>query len=126
MKTNIAAPVGGLIILAGALGLAAYTGLQAPALAKAHAASIETYLSMSEKALAKGKTAEAEKLVKKALAVDPSSKAAFAELKKITLSSCPKSTTAPSANTSQPTPATTAPAKTAEPEAESEDEMGCI
>ena len=126
MKTNIAAPVGGLIILAGALGLAAYTGSQAPALAKAHAASIDTYLSMSEKALSTGKVAEAEKLAKKALAVDPSSKAAFAELKKITLSACPKSTTPASTSASQPAPATSAPAKTAEPEAESEDEMGCI
>lgn len=126
MKTNIAAPIGGLIILAGALALAAYTGTQAPALERAHAASVGKYLALSDKALKSGEASQAEKFVKKALIVDPTSKAAIAELKKIALLSCPKTAAGTPASTEKTPPAAAAPKEAAQPEAESEEEMGCI
>ena len=125
MKTNIAAPIGGLVILAGALALAAYTGTQAPALKRAHAASISKYLALSDKALKNGKASQAEKFVKKALIVDPTNKAVIAELKKIALLSCPKTAAGAQDSTDKTRPAA-APKEAAQPEAESEEEMGCI
>jgi len=81
---------------------------------------------MSDKALKNGKASQAEKFVKKALIVDPTSKAAIAEFKKIALLSCPKTATRASASTDKTPPAAAAPKEAAQPEAESEEEMGCI
>ncbi len=121
MKTNIVAPIGGLIILAGGLALAFYTGSAAPALAQTNAKAVTKYINLSEKALASGNAKEAEKMIKKALVVDPKNPEAIAGFKKVVLASCPKSA-APAADTA----AAPAAAQPATPAAEPEEEMGCI
>ena len=120
MKTNIVAPAGGLAILAGGLALAFYTATYTPALQETKNKTVQKYLAQAEKALKKGDKKEAEKFVKKAIAVDPKNKKALAEFKKIALLDC---TNTPQTST-QTTKPTTQPK--AQPEAESEDEMGCI
>jgi hypothetical protein len=124
MKTNIVAPIGGLIILAGGLALAFYTGSTAPALAEANKKTVTKYINLSEKALATGDTKEAEKMIKKALVVDPKNRDAIAGFKKVALASCPKSV-APASSVATPAaaPATVQPTA---PAAEPEEEMGCI
>ena len=132
LKTNIVAPAGGILILAGGLALAFYTGTDGQALTAAKAKAVEKYLSMTEKALKKGDLKQAEKYAKEALVVDPKNKKAIAEFKKVALASCPKAAPAPAAAQ----PAAAAPAADAakpaaqpapaKPAAESEEEMGCI
>jgi hypothetical protein len=137
MKTNIVAPAGGILILIGGLALAFYTGTNGTALTEARAKAVEKYVTMTEKALAKGELKMAEKYAKEALVVDPKNKKAVAEFKKVILASCPKAAPAASApaaaapaagNTPAPKPADAAPtaAQPAQPKAEAEEEMGCI
>ena len=141
MKTNIVAPIGGILILAGGLALAFYTGTNGTALVEARAKAVNKYVSMTEKALAKGDMKMAEKYAKEALVVDPKNKKAVAEFKKVILASCPKAAPAASApaaaaapatpaagNTPAPKPAAATPAaaQPAQPKAEAEEEMGCI
>lgn len=125
MKTNIVAPIGGLIILAGGLALAFYTGSAAPALAEANAKAVGKYISLSEKALAAGDTRQAEKMAKEALVVDPKNRDAIAGFKKVILASCPKAA-APAAADNTAAPAAQAAPAAATPAAEPEEEMGCI
>jgi thioredoxin-like negative regulator of GroEL len=121
MKRNIVAPAGGLIILAGGLALAFYTATSAPALKETKAKTIKKYISQAENALKKGDKSEAMKFIKRALVVDAKNKEAIAEFKKIVLLDCK---TAPTQTQSNTTPTQT---KTqAKPEAEADDEMGCI
>ena len=119
MKTNIVAPVGGLIILAGGLALAFYTATTAPVLKETKAKIIKKYISQAEDALKSGNKSEAMKFVKRALAVDAKNKEAIEEFKKIVLLDC-KATSTQSNNTSTQTK------PEAKPEAEADDEMGCI
>ncbi len=134
MKTNIVAPAGGILILAGGLALAFYTGTDGAALAAAKAKAVEKYVTLADKSLASGDLHKAEKFAKEALVVDPKNKKALGEFKKIVLASCPKAAPAAAAATSA-TPAAAkaesskaaAPAaKPAQPAADSEEEMGCI
>ena len=126
MKTNIVAPIGGILILAGGIALSVYTATNAPMIEKSKEKLVIKYIDLSDKALAKGDLKEAEKMVKKAIIANPSSKTALNEYKKIVLASCPKvaataSTGAVAADTA------TKPAQPAQPAAEeSEEEMGCI
>jgi len=124
MKTNIVAPIGGILILAGGIALSVYTVTNAPVLEASKDKLVKKYVALSEKALSSGNLSEAEKFAKKAIAVNPTSKEALAEYKKIALNSCPKVTTpAPTATTEKKVATPTTPAT---PEAESEEEMGCI
>ena len=139
MKTNIVAPAGGILILAGGLALAFYTGTDGAALAAAKAKAVQKYVALADKSLASGDLRKAEKFAIEALVVDPKNKKALGEFKKVVLASCPKA--APAVTPAAATPAaakvespktaipsvTTTPAeKPAEPAAESEEEMGCI
>ncbi|WP_456456492.1 hypothetical protein [Nitratifractor sp.] len=135
MKTNIVAPAGGILILAGGLALAFYTGTDGAALAAAKAKAVEKYVTLADKSLASGDLRKAEKFAKEALVVDPKNKKALGEFKKIVLASCPKAApaaaTSAAAKTESPKAATPAAAATpatkpAQPAAESEEEMGCI
>ena len=138
MKTNIVAPAGGILILAGGLALAFYTGTDGAALAAAKAKAVEKYVALADKSLASGDLHKAEKFAKEALVVDPKNKKALGEFKKIVLASCPKAApaAAPAASATSAakaqspkaaTPAAAAPAaKPAQPAADSEEEMGCI
>jgi len=135
LKTNFVAPAGGILILIGGLALAYYTGTHGAALVEARGKTVEKYVTMTEKALAKGDTKMAEKYAREALVVDPKNRKAIAEFRKVILASCPKAasapapaaaaSTAPATATAQPAaaPASEAPAK---PKAEPEEEMGCI
>ena len=129
MKTNIVAPIGGILILAGGIALSVYTATNAPVLEKSKEKLVTKYVNLSEEALAKGDLKEAEKMVKKAIVANPSSKAALNEYKKIVLASCPKAVPAASTATA-PATAVTKPAQTAQPAQpaadDSEEEMGCI
>ncbi len=129
MKTNIVAPIGGILILAGGIALSVYTATNAPVLEKSKEKLVTKYVNLSEEALAKGDLKEAEKMVKKAIIANPSSKAALNEYKKIVLASCPKAVPAASTATA-PAAAVTKPAQTAQPAQpaadDSEEEMGCI
>ena len=133
MKTNIVAPIGGILILAGGIALSVYTAQNAPVLEKSKEKLVTKYVDLSEKALAKGDLKGAEKMVKKAIVANPSSKTALNEFKKIVLASCPKTTvsttttntnTAPKAETKAKPVQNTAPATPASDD--SEEEMGCI
>ncbi len=124
MKTNTVAPIGGLIILAGALALAFYTGTNAAAKSASDAKTISKYVALSEQALAGGDSKKAEKIIQKAIAVDPKSKIALSEYKKIILSSAPK-TVAPTPAQASAAASTKSDTKTT-PKAEADDEMGCI
>ncbi len=121
---------GGAIILAGGLALAAYASTTGPALAQAKARAVNTYLGLSQAALAKNDRTGAEKMALKALQSDPKSKTALAGLKKAILASCPVQTTVtPSSAASQTTSTATTqspPAQSAQPAAEDDEEMGCI
>ncbi|WP_457603448.1 hypothetical protein, partial [Nitratifractor sp.] len=108
MKTNIVAPAGGILILAGGLALAFYTGTDGAALAAAKAKAVEKYVTLADKSLASGDLRKAEKFAKEALVVDPKNKKALGEFKKIVLASCPKAA---------PAAATSAAAKTESPKA---------
>jgi len=132
MKTNIVAPVGGILILIGGLALAFYTGTDGQALVEARAKAVEKYIGLTEQALAKGEMKMAEKYAKEALVVDPKNKKGIAEFKKVILASCPKTASAPAAatataksETAEPSSAAPA-AQPAQPKAEAEEEMGCI
>ena len=129
MKTNIVAPIGGILILAGGIALSVYTATNAPVLEKSKEKLVTKYVNLSEEALAKGDLKEAEKMVKKAIIANPSSKAALNEYKKIVLASCPKAVPAASTATA-PAAAVTKPAQAAQPAQpaadDSEEEMGCI
>ena len=128
MKTNIVAPIGGILILAGGIALSVYTATNAPVLEQTKDKLVTKYVNMSQKALAKGDLKEAEKLVKKAIIANPSSKLALNEYKKIILSTCPKvdiSANKPQEAKSTPKPET--PSKPVQPATDdSEEEMGCI
>ena len=127
MKTNIVAPIGGILILAGGIALSVYTATNAPVLQASKDKLVKKYVALSEKALSSGNLSEAEKFAKRAIAANPTSKEALAEYKKIVLSSCPKVTTpAPTAPTTTTEKKATTPTTPAKPEAESEEEMGCI
>ena len=134
MKTSPVAVAGGILILIGGLALAFYTGTDGQALVAAKAKAVEKYVAMTEKALKEGDLKQAEKYAKEALVVDPKNKKAIAEFKKIALASCPKAApaaaqpaAAPAANTAKPAvPAATTKPAAAQPEAESDEEMGCI
>ena len=127
LKTNIVAPIGGILILAGGLALAAYTGTQGTQLVQARAKAIQKYVALSEKALAQGDLKAAEKHAKAALAVDPKNRSALAEYKKVLLASCPKApATAPVTQSATPASPAAPAATPAKPEAEPEEEMGCI
>jgi hypothetical protein len=141
LKTNFVAPAGGILILIGGLALAYYTGTHGTALVEARAKAVQKYVSMTEKALAKGDMKMAEKYAKEALVVDPKNKQAIAEFKKVVLASCPKAAPTPAATPTTPASqsemapagasqpaAATAPAdeQPAKPQAEAEEEMGCI
>jgi len=134
MKTSPVAVAGGILILIGGLALAIYTGTDGQALVAAKAKAVEKYVSMTEKALKEGDLKQAEKYAKEALVVDPKNKKAIAEFKKVALASCPKAApsaaqpaAAPAANTAKPAvPAATTKPAAAQPEAESDEEMGCI
>lgn len=123
MKTNIVAPIGGILILAGGIALSVYTATNAPILEASKDKLVKKYVALSEKALSSGNLSEAEKFAKKAIAANPTSKEALAEYKKIALSSCPKVAT-PAPTTAEKKAIT--PTTPATPEAESEEEMGCI
>ena len=129
MKTNIVAPIGGILILAGGIALSVYTATNAPVLEKSKEKLVTKYVNLSEEALAKGDLKEAEKIVKKAIVANPSSKAALNEYKKIVLASCPKAVPAASTATA-PAAAVTKSAQAAQPAQpaadDSEEEMGCI
>ena len=134
MKTNIVAPIGGILILAGGIALSVYTATNAPVLEQTKDKLVTKYVNMSEKALAKGDLKEAEKIIKKAIIANPASKTALNEYKKIILASCPKTVVAtPSASQADSTPKADAkaqPTQTAQPVQpatdDSEEEMGCI
>ncbi len=128
MKTTPVALVGGMLILAGGLALAFYTGTKAPILQETKAKSIEKYISMSEKAISTSDLKNAQKYAKRALAIDPTNKKALAEFKKVILASCPKSTPMATKTNSTPTKASTpkTTATPAKPADDSEEEMGCI
>jgi thioredoxin-like negative regulator of GroEL len=121
-KRDFIAPAGGVAILAGGLALAIFTSMNATALKATKAKTIKRYVAQAEKLLSEGKTKEAEKLAKRAIAVDPTNKEALGEFKKIALAGC---ASAPSTSTATTTKTTTT-TKPAQPEAESDDEMGCI
>ena len=130
MKTNIVAPIGGVLILAGGIALSLYTAMNAPILENNKNKLVTKYVDLSDKALSKGDLKGAEKIIKKAIVVDPSSKIALNEFKKIVLASCPKSaptssTTTPKAETKVTPTQNTKPAQTATTD-DSDDEMGCI
>jgi hypothetical protein len=132
MNTSKVAVAGGVLILIGGLALAFYTGTNGAALVAAKAKAVEKYVALAEKSLSSGDLSKAEKYAKEALVVDPKNKTALKEFKKVVLASCPKAV-APAAATSETTakgtaaPAATAPAaKPAAPQAEEEEEMGCI
>ncbi len=122
MKTNIVAPIGGVLILAGGIALSVYTATNAPVLKESKAKIVQKYVNLSQKALVSGDLLKAEKFAKKALAVDATNKLALNSYKSVVLASCPK--TAPIVNNSATTTSTTPPVKKPQPEAE--DEMGCI
>ncbi len=132
MKTNIAAPIGGVILLAAGIALASYTASSTDALKAANTKIINKYLNKSADALKSGKVSEAEKWAKKAIAVDPQNKNALNSYKQAVLAACTKTETpATQATSSQTNTATStpkqAPANTPKkPEAEPDDEMGCI
>ncbi len=125
MKTNIVAPIGGVLILAGGIALSVYTATNAPVLEQTKEKLVKKYVDLSQKALAKGDLKEAEKMIKKAIVANPSSKLALSEYKKIILSTCPKVEAKPQQTKATPAPAT--PTNVAQPESDdSEEEMGCI
>ena len=146
LKTNYVAPAGGILILIGGLALAYYTGTHGTALVEARAKAIEKYVAMTERALDKGDMKMAEKYAREALVVDPKNKRAIAEFKKVILASCPKAAPAPAATQPATTPGTATPQngstpsgasqpaaasapadnQPAKPQAEAEEEMGCI
>jgi hypothetical protein len=135
LKTNFVAPAGGILILIGGLALAYYTGTQGSVLVETRAKAVQKYVSMTERALAKGDMKMAEKYAREALVVDPKNKKAIAEFKKVILASCPKAAPAPAATPGTPAAATPAAQKPAaapaqeapaQPKAEAEEEMGCI
>lgn len=125
-KTTIA---GGVLILAGGLGLAVYANTNISALQNAKATTVTKYVTLSSKALKAGDLKDAEKFAKKALVADPKNKEALGSYKAVTLAACPKAAAAPAApstptaNTAAPA---AAPAQAEAPAAEAEDEMGCI
>ena len=132
MNTSKVAVAGGVLILIGGMALAFYTGTNGAALVAAKAKAVEKYVALAEKSLSSGDLSKAEKYAKEALVVDPKNKTALKEFKKVVLASCPKAA-APAAAASETTakgtaaPAATAPAaKPAAPQAEEEEEMGCI
>ncbi len=122
--SNKIAIAGGAVILIGGLALAVYTSISAPALKAAKAKAVERYILLAEKSLSSGNLSKAEKYVKEALVIDPKSKKAISEFKKVVLASCPKTATAlaPAASAKKAAPS----AKPAAPKAEEEEEMGCI
>ena len=120
-KTTIA---GGALILAGGMALAVYANANVSALAAAKSNTVVKYIKLSDAALAKGDSKAAEKFAKQALTTDPKSKEALAGFKKVILASCPKSAAPTVTTTTQP--ATPTQPAAAAPEAEEEDEMGCI
>jgi septal ring-binding cell division protein DamX len=140
MNTSRVAQVGGFVILLGGLALAVYTSTNAPVLSDVKSKAVTKYISLSDKALASGDTKQANKFVKRALVTDPHSKIALDGFKRVALYGHDKSTqsntpTQTATNTSTNTTAatattasttTTAKEKPVEPEAEAEDEMGCI
>ena len=121
-KTTI---TGGALILAGGLALAVYANTNASALSTAKSTMVAKYVKLSDAALAKGDSKAAEKFAKQALATDPKNKEALSGFKKVILASCPKSATPTEGTTAAPA-ATPATAQPATPEAEPEEEMGCI
>ncbi len=145
LKTNYVAPAGGILILLGGLALAYYTGTHGTALVEARAKAVEKYVAMTERALDKDDMKMAEKYAREALVVDPKNKRAIAEFKKVILASCPKAAPAPAATQPATTPGTATPQsgsapsgasrpaaaapadkQPAKPQAEAEEEMGCI
>ncbi len=122
MKTNTVAPIGGLIILTGALVLSFYIGTNSAAKSAADAKTINKYILLSDKALANGDSNKAESIMQKALVVDPKNKVALAAYKKVILSAAPTATasTTPAKTVNKPTPTV------AKPKAAPEDQMGCI
>jgi hypothetical protein len=124
MKTNIAAPLGGIILLAAGIALASYTASSADALSITNSKTVGKYLTMSANALKNGKISQAQKWAQKAIIVDPQNKQAISAFRQAVLASCPKSDApAPTTSTGVSRPAVSAPKK---PVVESEDEMGCI
>ncbi|ADV46603.1 hypothetical protein [Nitratifractor salsuginis] len=134
MTTSKVAVAGGILILIGGLALAFYTGTNGAALVAAKAKAVEKYVALAEKSLSSGDLSKAEKYAKEALVVDPKNKKALSEFKKIALASCPKVAAAPAANNgaaegtkAKAAPAAATPAaKPAAPQAEEDEEMGCI
>ncbi len=134
MQTSKVAVAGGLLILAGGIALALYTGMNGPVLEATKAKAVQRYAAMVDKSMAKGDLRQAEKYAKEALVVDPKNKTALAEYKKVILASCPKA--APAATSAAPAeaakgtqsaaPAAAPAAKPAAPAADSEEDMGCI
>lgn len=109
---------GGSLILAGGLALAVYANINVPALKDAKATTVNKYVTLSENALKSGNLKDAEKFAKKAIVADPSNKNALGSFKAASMASCPK--------VSATAVATPAPAQPATPDAEPEEEMGCI
>jgi len=118
-KTTIA---GGTLILVGGLALAIYANTNVSALTAAKATTVTKYIKLSDSALAKGDSKAAEKFAKQALATDPKNKEALSGFRKVILASCPKSVVSTAGTTTAPAAAT----QPATPEAEPEEEMGCI
>jgi len=121
--SNKVAIAGGAVILIGGLALAIYTSISAPALKDAKAKAVDRYILLAEKSLSLGNLSKAEKYVKEALVIDPKSKKALSEFKKVVLASCPKTATALAPS---PVKKAATSAKSAAPKAEEEEEMGCI
>jgi len=120
-KRDFIAPAGGVTILAGGLALAFFTATNGAMLQNTKDKTVKKYVAQAQSALAKNDIKNAEKMIKKAIAVDPKNKEALNEFKKIALSGC----SATIKNATLQTPKKQTPAQT-KPEAEEEDEMGCI
>jgi len=116
-KKDLIAPVGGVVILAGGLALAFFTATNGALLQENRDKIIKRYILQAQNLISKGELKEAKKIVKKALVVDPKNKEVLNELEKIILANCQ--------NSSLPLPSSTKKPQT-KPEAEEDDEMGCI
>lgn len=120
MQTSKVAVSGGFIILIGGLLLAAYTATTTPALQDAKAKGVAKYSNLVKEAIENKDTSKALKLAKKALIVDPSNKEALESYKSAILASSGGTVAVSTTTQEQPKEA---PKK---PEAEADDEMGCI
>jgi len=121
MTSDRTAIIGGILILVGGLALAVYANINIEAFSQAKARTVNKYISLSEKALKNGETRNAEKFALKALTTDPSNKNAISNFK---VAYIPAPVVKNNADDAKK-PMNNQPKKPA-PQAEAEEEMGCI